>query len=100
MKSRIAIFPVTVDNALDILEITEQYKDLLNFEETCSYLSRSVTTTVFSSWKSSTDVLGFWNKNKEKMELINILFKNCLFFANSIFVPAVTKISSTSVHFK
>ena len=80
VKSRLETVPVFVTNALKVLEITEQYKDLLNFEATCFALSIRVARAVYTSWKSSADVLNFWSLNKSKIELINVLFEKCSLF--------------------
>ena len=77
VKSRLETIPVSVTNALKVLEITEQYKDLLNFEATCFALSRRVARAVYKSWKSSADVLNFWSSNKSKTALMNVLFEHC-----------------------
>ena len=97
MKSRLEIVPVSVTNALKVLEITEQYKDLLNFEATCFALSRRVARAVCYSWKSSADVLDFWSLNKSKIELINVLFEKCSLLAvEGIFNNKVLNRNTTS----
>ena len=97
MKSRLEIVPVSVTNALKVLEITEQYKDLLNFEATCFALSRRVARAVCNSWKSSADVLDFWSLNKSKIELINVLFEKCSLLAvEGIFNNKVLNRNTTS----
>ena len=97
MKSRLETVPVSVTNALKVLEITEQYKDLLNFEATCFALSRRVARAVCNSWKSSADVLDFWSLNKSKIELINVLFEKCSLLAvEGIFNNKVLNRNTTS----
>ena len=97
VKSRLETIPVSVTNALKVLEITEQYKDLLNFEATCFALSRRVARAVCNSWKSSADVLSFWSLNKSKTELINVLFEKCSLLAvEGIFNNKVLNRNTTS----
>ena len=97
VKSRLETVPVSVSNALKVLEITEQYKDLLNLEATCFALSRRVARAVCNSWKSSADVLSFWSLNKSKTELINVLFEKCSLLAvEGIFNNKVLNRNTTS----
>ncbi len=83
MKNRIATVPVSSQNAVEFLEIIEQYKDLLNFEDICINLSHRICNTMFGTWRYSTDVLNFWSINQDKAETVDILFEMCFSIASN-----------------
>ncbi|XP_023327785.1 uncharacterized protein LOC111700915 isoform X2 [Eurytemora carolleeae] len=75
-KTRIATVPLSDENALEVLEVTEQHKDLLNFEEICKAINLRLAITMKSTWTSSADVDSFCNLYKDRVDLVNILISN------------------------
>ena len=75
-KTRIATVPLSAENALEVLEVTEQHKDLLNFEEICKAINLRLAITMKSTWTSSADVDSFCNLYKDRVDLVNILISN------------------------
>ena len=72
-KLRISTVPVAVGNALEVIEITELYKGLLNFEATCTSLRNRVAVEVDRAWRSRSEVKKFCALNSDKQELVSIL---------------------------
>ena len=92
VKNRIAKVPVSAQNAVEFLEITEQYKDLLNFEAICKSLSQRVFNVVYRGWKCSADVVHFWFLNQENAVIVDILFENCFSIAAEDYKALVNRI--------
>ena len=75
-KTRIVTIPLLDENALEVLEVTEQHKDLLNFEEICKAVNQRLAISMKSTWASSSDVDSFCNLYKDRVALVNILISN------------------------
>ena len=100
MKNRIATVPVSAQNAVEFLEITEQYKDLLNFDDICKNLSHRIFNTMFGTWRYSTDVLNFWFNNQDKAETVDILFEKCFSMARKGLFAIENKNSPTNTIYR
>ena len=76
MKSRILDFPLSTQNAIEVLAVIKKFNNQPSLSATCKELQQSLITAI-NTWKSPLEVLLFLSENKDNVDLALEMCDHC-----------------------
>ena len=91
VKGRIdsASVNISLDKVLEVLEVTQRYKDLLNFDEVCDMIARRCAISLRDACPAGVDIAYFISANQDKIDLVLLLVNKVnitILFLNELFI--------------